>query len=98
MLRAVHERRPPAERGNAVLSNRLGSGVETATFNVTRTNAFAGASYTAGRVTFGAEFGRLFGGHVPPMLNTFGGRSATASRGYLTLGARIPAGRTNDRD
>jgi len=78
-------------------SPELGDAGDIADFNVTRTNAFAGASYAAGRVTFAAEMGRLFGGHVPPMLNAYGSRSVTAGRNWLTLGVRIPAGRTNDR-
>jgi hypothetical protein len=76
----------------------LGTGSESESFKVTRTNAFAGASYSAGRVTFATELGRLAGGHVPPMLNAFGSRSVTAPHSYVTLGVRIPAGRTNDRD
>lgn len=78
-------------------STTLGEAGDLADFNVTRTNAFVGASYAAGRVTIAAEMGRLFGGHVPPMMNTFGDGSATAGRNWLTIGMRMPAGRTNDR-
>jgi hypothetical protein len=63
-------------------------------FHTTRRLGFAGASYTLGRATIGAEFGRLTGGRVPAMVNSFGGRPVTAARNFLTVGVRFAAGRT----
>jgi hypothetical protein len=79
-------------------SDTLGTGSDGVSFDITRTNLFGGISYSAGRVTFVAEGGRLTGGRLPAMLNTFGTRSPTARHDYLSLGVRIPAGRTLDRD
>jgi hypothetical protein len=75
----------------------LGSGFESTSFNVTRTAAFVGATYTRDKLTFGAEFGRVMGGDLPAMLNSFGDRRATAARNHLSLGIRVPIGRTVDR-
>jgi hypothetical protein len=71
----------------------LGYGNQNITFTVRRTNAFVGATYTRKRLTFGAELGRLMGGDVSETLNTFGD-GANAAHNYLSLGIRIPAGRS----
>jgi hypothetical protein len=75
----------------------LGTGVESTSFNVTRTAAFVGATYTRKQLTLGAELGRVMGGDLPAMVNTFGDRGPTPARNYLSLGVRVPAGRTLDR-
>ena len=71
----------------------LGSGAESASFGMARVDAFVGATYTIKRYTFGAELGRVLGGDPPSMHNLYGERG-DAARNYLTLGVRIPAGRT----
>ena len=75
----------------------LGSGFESTSFNVTRTAAFVGATYTRDKLTFGAELGRVMGGDLPAMLNSFGDGRVTAARNHLSLGVRVPIGRTVDR-
>jgi len=74
----------------------LGFGNQSASFDVRRTNAFVGATYTRKTLTFGAEFGRLMSDDASETLNTFGD-GATAARNYLSLGVRIPAGRSIPR-
>jgi hypothetical protein len=74
----------------------LDSASRRVAFSIARQTAFGGASLTLGSATIGAEVGRLFGGGMPPMTNTFGSLDANAPRTYLTFGVRIPAGRTND--
>ena len=75
----------------------FGTGFEDVSFNITRTAAFVGASYTRHKLTYGAELSRVMGGDLPGMLNTFGSHGATAARNYLSLGVRVPIGRTLDK-
>ena len=74
----------------------LGSGNQSASVKVRRTNAFVGATYTRKNLTYGAEYGRLMSDDASETLNTFG-RGATAVRNYLSFGVRIPAGRSIPR-
>ena len=78
-------------------SGELGSGYEYASFTVTRTDAFVGATYTYDKLTLGAEFGRVMGGSLPEARNRFGSQKASAPRNYLSLGIRVPTGRTLDK-
>ena len=78
-------------------SGELGSGFELASFTIARTNMFVGATYTYDKLTLGAEFGRVTGGSTPEMRTRFGAHSATAPRNYLSVGIRVPAGRTLDK-
>jgi hypothetical protein len=76
-------------------SGELGSGYETTSFHVSRTAAFVGATYTRNKLTFGAELGRVMGGSQTT-LNAFGDRGTAPARSYLSIGVRLPAGRTLD--
>jgi hypothetical protein len=62
-----------------------------------RRMVFAGGSYTLGMATIALEAGRFEHGRVIPSINTFAGDGATKARTFVTLGVRIPAGRTHDR-
>ena len=81
----------------AVDGGTLGRGFENTSFNFTRTVAFVGATYTRDKLTYGAELRRVMGGDLPAMVNTFGEGGAMAARNYLSLGVRVPIGRTVDR-
>jgi hypothetical protein len=67
---------------------------DVVTFTVPKRTAFIGASVALGaKTTLAAEVGSLYGGHMPPMLNTFGSGRMNAARTYMTLGIRLAGGR-----
>jgi len=82
----------------SAMNPELGGGMNTTSSSMTRRSIVVGASVPLGTATASAELGRLFGGESSGMMNQFGDRPVNAARNYITLGVRIPAGRTHDRN
>jgi len=70
-----------------------GAGIEHAAFIATRNTAFIGGSLGIRSATLGAELGSVFGGTAPSMTNSFD-EVPTAARTFVSLGVRLPFGRT----
>ncbi len=70
------------------------AGSENTGFSANRNTAFIGGSLGIGATTVGVEVGSVFGGDVPAMTNSFGDESPTAARTFVSLGVRLPVGRT----
>jgi len=70
------------------------AGSENTDFSATRNTAFIGGSLGVGATTVGVELGSVFGGDAPAMTNSFGDGSPTAARTFVSLGVRLPVGRT----
>ncbi|HUQ80437.1 MAG TPA: hypothetical protein VM076_04845 [Gemmatimonadaceae bacterium] len=59
--------------------------------------AFGGVTLALGRATLAAEAGRVSASRDLHVTNTFVGGGLTKPRTFVTVGVRIPAGRTRDR-
>ncbi len=69
-------------------------GSQPTAFTANRNTAFIGGSLGIGSTILGVELGSVFGGTAPSMTNSFGAESLTAARMFVSLGVRLPVGRT----